>query len=70
MGDSDEPDGSLSVLNLGVQTYVGNRLIAFHIRGETAQGTADLHAGCAVSHFVHGRDARTVGCCVAGVRDW
>lgn len=37
--------GSLSVLNLGVQTYVGNRLIAFHIRGETALGTADLHAG-------------------------
>jgi len=37
--------GSLSILNLGVQTYVGNRLIAFHIRGETALGTADLHAG-------------------------
>lgn len=34
----------LSVLNFGVQTYVINRLIAFHVRGEMVQGTQLLHA--------------------------
>lgn len=35
---------SLSVLNFGVQTYVINRLIAFHVQGEVAHGTELLHA--------------------------
>src|ERR1700752_3821944 len=35
---------SLSILNLGVQSYVGNVLIACYVRGDLDEGTRVLHA--------------------------
>lgn len=35
---------SLSILNLGVQTYATNRMIASYVRGELEEGTRILHA--------------------------
>ena len=35
---------SLSVLNLGVQSYAGNRMIACYVREETEEGARILHA--------------------------
>ena len=39
--------GTLSMLNLGVQSYVTNRLIAYYVRGEISRGRGNYTRPCA-----------------------